>query len=196
MGTSAEMSTSNTYVKYNISVTQNSQSTSGNYSNVTVSVYFWRTNSGYTTYGTGSVSCKINGTTYSASVTSSQKITNSGITLFSKTLDISHNSDGSKTLTCSAWINLDTPLTSSEQSYSQTLTKIPRAATISDADNFTDEGNPRVWFSNPGGFKLRTCTNRFKYSSLEVFLILNQEKSTEILCGFRAFLTKFKTKII
>jgi hypothetical protein len=24
-----------------------------------------------------------------------------------------------------------------------------------DADNFTDEGNPRIWFSNPGGFKLR-----------------------------------------
>jgi hypothetical protein len=43
--------------------------------------------------------------------------------------------------------------------------------------------------------KLRTCTNRFKYSSLEVFLILNQEKSTEILYGFRAFLTKFKIKI-
>jgi hypothetical protein len=46
-------------------------------------------------------------------------------------------------------------LTSSEQSYSYGLTTIPRAATISDADNFTDEGNPRVWFSNPGRFKLR-----------------------------------------
>jgi hypothetical protein len=46
-------------------------------------------------------------------------------------------------------------LTSSEQSYSQGLTTIGRAATISDADNFTDEGNPRIWFSNPGGFKLR-----------------------------------------
>jgi hypothetical protein len=131
MGTSAEMSTSNTYVKYNVSITQNSQSTSGNYSNVTVSVYFWRTNSGYTTYGTGTIYCKINGTTYSSSVTSSQKITNSGITLFSKTLDISHSSDGSKTLTCSAWINIDIPLTSSEQSYSQGLTTIGRASSFS-----------------------------------------------------------------
>ncbi|MDR2074478.1 MAG: DUF859 family phage minor structural protein [Oscillospiraceae bacterium] len=131
MGTSAEMSTSNTYVKYNVSITQNSQSISGNYSNVTVSVYFWRTNSGYTTYGTGTIYCKINGTTYSASVTTSQKITNSGITLFSKTLDISHNSDGSKTLTCSAWISIDAPLSSSEQSYSQGLTTIGRASSFS-----------------------------------------------------------------
>jgi hypothetical protein len=64
-------------------------------------------------------------------VTSSQKITNSGITLFSKTLDISHNSDGSKTLTCSAWISIDAPLSSSEQSYSQGLTTIGRASSFS-----------------------------------------------------------------
>jgi hypothetical protein len=104
---------------------------SGNTTNVTVSVNFYRTNSGYETYGTGSVYCKINGTTYSQSVSSSQKITNSGITLFSKTLDIAHNSDGSKTLTCSAWISQDTPLSSSEQSYSQSLSTIPRASTFS-----------------------------------------------------------------
>jgi hypothetical protein len=159
MGTSAEMSTNNTYVKYNISVTQNSQSISGNYSNVSVSVRFYRTNSGYQTYGTGTIYCEINGTIYYASVTSSQKITNSGITLFSKTFDILHNSDGSKTLTCSAMISMDV-LSSSAQSYSQALTTIPRAATISDADNFTDEQNPRVWFSNPGGFKLRFTIDR------------------------------------
>ncbi|MDR1364518.1 MAG: DUF859 family phage minor structural protein [Oscillospiraceae bacterium] len=154
MGTSAEMSTSNQYVKYNISVTQNSQNISENYSNVTVSVYFYRTNSGYKTYGTGNVWCKINGTQYSASISSSQKITNSGITLFSKTLDVTHNSDGSKTLICSAWISIDTPLSSSEQSYSQTLSTIPRSATFSDATNFNDTENPKIYFNNPGGFKL------------------------------------------
>ena len=129
MATSAAMNTSNDRVKYKITITQNSQNVNANTSNVTVSVRFYRTNTGYTTYGTGTVYCKINGTTYSAAVSSSQKITNSGIVLFTKTLNISHNADGTKTLTASAWINLNTPLTSSEQSYSQALTTIPRATT-------------------------------------------------------------------
>ena len=102
MSTSGNMSTSNQYVKYTISINQNSQNVSNNYSNVTVTVRFFRTNSGYTTYGSGTCYCKINGTTYSSTVSSSQKITDSGINLFSKTLDIYHNNDGTKTLTCSA----------------------------------------------------------------------------------------------
>lgn len=129
MATSPAMSTSNDRVKYKITITQNSQNVNNNTSNVTVSVRFYRTNTGYTTYGSGTVYCKINGTTYSAAVTPSQKITNSGIVLFTKTLNISHNADGTKTLQASAWINLNTPLTSNEQSYSQALTTIPRATT-------------------------------------------------------------------
>ena len=129
MATSGAMNTSNDRVKYKITITQNSQNVNSNTSNVTVSVRFYRTNTGYTTYGSGTVYCKINGTTYNASVTPSQKITNSGIVLFTKTLNISHNANGTKTLTTSAWINLNTPLTSSEQSYSQALTTIPRATT-------------------------------------------------------------------
>lgn len=131
MATSSAMSTSNTHVKYTISITQNSQSVANNTSNVTVSVRFYRTNTGYTTYGNGTVYCKINGTQYSASVTPSQKITSSGIVLFTKTLNVSHGTDGKKTLTCSAWIDHNAPLTSSEQSYSQTLTTIPRKSTLS-----------------------------------------------------------------
>ena len=130
MATSSAMSTSNQYIKYTISITQNSQSIANNTSNVTVSVRFYRTNTGYTSYGTGTVYCKINGTQYSAAVTPSQKITNSGIVLFTKTLDISHGSDGKKTLICSAWISHDV-VTSSEQSYSQALSTIYRASTVS-----------------------------------------------------------------
>lgn len=129
MATSNAMSTSNQYVKYKITVTQNSQNITSNKSNVTVSVKFYRTNTGYTTYGTGTVYCKINGTTYSTSVDPSQKITSSGIVLFSKTLDISHNDDGKKSLTCSAWISHNA-VTSTEQSYTQTLTTIPRKSTL------------------------------------------------------------------
>ena len=130
MAKSSALSTSNQYVKYTIEVIQNSQNVTNNTSNVTVKVRFYRTNTGYETYGNGTVYCKINGTTYSAAVTSSQKITESGIVLFTKTLNITHNTDGTKTLTCSAWISISV-LTSSEQSYSQALTTIPRKSTLS-----------------------------------------------------------------
>lgn len=127
MATSGALSTSNRYVKYKITVIQNSQNVTANTSNVTVSVQYYRTNTGYTTYGSGTVYLKINGTTYSESVTPDKKITSSGIVLISKTLTIPHNTDGTKTLNTSAWISLNTPLTSHEQSYSQILTTIPRA---------------------------------------------------------------------
>lgn len=128
MGTSAAMSTTNDRIKYQITITQNNQSVANNTSNVTVSVRFYRTNTGYTTYGTGTVYCTINGTQYTQSVTSADKITSSGIVLFTKTLNITHNADGSKTLATSARISHQ-QFSSSSQSYSQTLTTIPRATT-------------------------------------------------------------------
>lgn len=148
MGTSSTFSTSNTHVKYNITVNQNSQNVSNNCSNVSVYVRFWRDNSGYTTYGSGTCYCKINGTTYSSTVSSSQKITSSGINLFSKTLDIYHNNDGTKTLTCSAWISMDTPLSSSEQSYSQTLSTIPRASNSSLSSSSVIMGDSITVYTN------------------------------------------------
>ena len=126
MATSAYMNTSNSALKYTISVTLNSQDVANNTSNITVSVRFFRTVSGIETYGTGTVYCKIDGTTYSEAITPSQKINYNGIELFSKTLDVPHDADGTKTLVCSAWATHDM-FTASEQSYSQTLSTIPRA---------------------------------------------------------------------
>ena len=128
MATSSAMSTTNDKIKYTITITQNSRNTTANTSNVTVSVRVYRTNTGYTTYGTGTVYCTIDGTQYTEAITSSDKITSSGIVLFSKTLNIAHNADGTKTLTVSARITHD-QFSSSNQSYPQTLTAIPRATT-------------------------------------------------------------------
>lgn len=128
MATSSAMSTTNDKIKYKITITQNSQSVANNTSNVTVSVRVYRTNTGYTTYGTGTVYCTINGTQYTESITSSDKITSSGIVVFSKTLNIAHSADGTKTLATSARITHD-QFSSSSQSYSQKLTTIPRATT-------------------------------------------------------------------
>lgn len=135
MGTSSSMNTSNQYVKYEIGISQNWQSTTDNCTSVSVWVNFWRTNTGYETYGTGTIYCKIDGTLYTASVSPSQKITHSGITLFSKSLLIYHNSNGTKNLNVSAWISLNTPLTSTEQWYSETLPNIPRQAVIISVQN-------------------------------------------------------------
>ena len=128
MATSSEFKTSNNNVKYKITVTEGTPSVENNTSPVTVSVRFYRTNTGYTTYGSGTIYCKIDGTTYSAAVGPSQKITNSGIVLFEKTVTITHNSDGGKSLVVSAWISLNTPLTSSEQGFTVELTTIARAS--------------------------------------------------------------------
>lgn len=128
MATSNALSTTNDKIKYKITVTQNSQSIANNTSNVTVSVRVYRTNTGYTTYGTGTVYVTINGTQYTESITTSDKITSSGVTIFSKTLNIAHNADGTKTLATSARITHD-QFSSSNQSYSQTLTTVPRATT-------------------------------------------------------------------
>lgn len=134
MAKSSALTTSNPRVEYTIEIIQNSQNKANRTSNVTVKVRFYRTNTGFTTYGTGTVYCKIDGTEYSAAVSPSQKITEDGIVLFTKTLDIKHASNGKKDLTVSAWIDHNAPLTSSEQSYTQKLTDIPVASTFTVAN--------------------------------------------------------------
>lgn len=161
MAKSGTKNTSNTHVKYNITITTNSQSIANNTSDVTVSVYFWRDNTGYSTYGTGTVYCKINGNTYTASVTPSQKITHDGITLFSTRLTISHNSDGTKKLETSAWIDIPSVVTSSEQSYSEQLPTISRKAEITDIGDYTVEGEH--WL------KYKKYSDSFSYN-LEIYV--------------------------
>lgn len=131
MSTNSEwQSTTNQYIKYRVETTLNSQNIANNSSNITVKVWIYRTNTGYTTSGSGTCYCKINGTTYTQSITSSQKITNSGIYLFSKTLDIGHNSDGTKSMDVTAWFD-HSQFTSTPGGYNISLATIPRKSTIS-----------------------------------------------------------------
>ena len=105
MATSPDFETSNRYIWYNIDVTQCSQNTSNNTSVVRVRVYVYRRNSGYTTWGPGTVTVTIDNVNYQSSITSSQKITEYGIYIFDKTLTIKHNSDGTKKLPIAASIS-------------------------------------------------------------------------------------------
>lgn len=69
-------------------------------------------------------------------------------------ITVKHDSDGSKTVTIywkwgvnSSWGGFTNP----SGSFSVKLTDIPRAATITSAPNFNDEGNPTIKYSNPAG---------------------------------------------
>ena len=151
MATSSSFSTSNQYIKYRIVVDETATSIPNNTSTVRVRVQAWRTNSGYTTSGTGTCYANINGTNYSQSISNSQKITyNSYTTLLDKTATITHNADGSKTIYVSAYIN-HARFSSNSQGFNVTLTKIPRQATITSAPDFTDIDNPTIQYSNPAG---------------------------------------------
>ena len=151
MATSSNFSTSNQYIKYRIVVTENSVDNINNKSNITVKVQAWRTNTGYETYGSGTCYVTIDGTDYSQSITSSQKISyNSYTTLFERTLDITHNPNGTKSIYVSSYISHNR-FSSSSQGFTVDLTNIPRQATITYAPNFTDEQNPTITYQNSAG---------------------------------------------
>ena len=151
MATSSTFSTSNQYIKYQIEVTENSTSIPNNSSSVTVKVKAWRTNEGYTTYGEGTCYCNINGSSYSQSISSSQKLTYySYTTLFSTTVTIPHNSDGTKSIFVEAKIS-HSRFSSDYNGFTVTLTNIPRQANLTAVQNFNDEGNPTITYSNPAG---------------------------------------------
>ncbi len=135
MAVSGNLNTSNDRVKYNITVTESNVNTANNTSDITVQVKFWRTNTGYETYGTGTVYVTVDGTQYTQAVTSSQKITNAGIVLFKKTMTIKHGSDGSKTVNVKAKISLGSVLSSDYQGFNVALTKI--STTPSSIGSFT-----------------------------------------------------------
>jgi hypothetical protein len=70
-------------------------------------------------------------------------------------LEIEHDSDGKKTFTVSAftgWLYSNNNYSSSGQSFD--LPDIPRQATLDSANDFNDEENPTITFSNAGNFPI------------------------------------------
>lgn len=136
-------------VSISISITQNSQSVANNTSNVTVKV------TGSWTYGswnhyTTSGKCKINGVTYSFSLNNfNPNVTTSGsMTLYSKTLNIAHAADGTKTLSASASYATGLDSGTVTASASKVLTTIPRATTPKVSVTSVDMGG-KVTISTP-----------------------------------------------
>ena len=116
-------------VTLSISITQNSRNISANTSNVTVKVNAsWTYGSWNHLNPAGWV--KIDGKTYNfnANLNPNKTTTGSG-TLYTKTVNIAHNSDGSKTLACSASYATGGNSDTVTASVNKVLTAIPRATT-------------------------------------------------------------------
>ena len=125
----ATYGTSNKYINYSVNSQELSYDINSNSSILRVWADGWRTNTGYTTSGSGTVYARINGVVYSAGITSSQKITSTPIRLGTWDVTISHDADGSKAISVTGWIS-HSQFSSSEQGYTHTLTTIPRVSGV------------------------------------------------------------------
>lgn len=74
----------------------------------------------------------------------------------SGTKTITHNADGSRSFSVSVSAGIYEWAINKSGSDSWSLTTIPRAATISSAPNFTDEGSPQITYSNKAGTAVST----------------------------------------
>lgn len=144
--------TNNQYIQPKIAWSA-TQDKAGNFSTVTATLTYSRTNSGYTTSGRWSGSITINGVTTSHTTTNEIVIAyNSNTKAMSATVKVPHNNDGKKSIniSCTGGITYESvSLKSTNCSSDITLDTIPRQATITSAPDFTDLDNPTITFSNP-----------------------------------------------
>ena len=134
-----------------INWSESNVSNTGNTSVVSATAYVYC--SKHNAWASGlSQSLTIDGTTFTDTKTVSLS---SGVTvaLVSGSKTITHNNDGSKSITISASCDLPDgngwgPAWGSA-SGTATLTNIPRQANVTGATNFNDEGNPTITYSNP-----------------------------------------------
>lgn len=108
--------------------------TEGNYSQVTATLSYSRTDS-YKTYGHWEGTLTINGNTASGSGTYMEITKNSNTVALTHSVKVPHKDDGTKTVTISATGTIPgTTLTKTSVSAQVTLEQIPRAATVGAAD--------------------------------------------------------------
>ena len=143
-------STNNQYIQPKIAWSA-LQSISGNYSDVTATLTYSRTNSGYTTSGRWSGGITINGTTTAGSSGDNQiYITqNSNTFAMSATVRVYHDNDGSKSITISASGSLSAgSLTSTSISRTITLDTIPRVSVPTLSVSSVNFGNSITIYTN------------------------------------------------
>lgn len=124
--------TGNSYIHGLVNWSSSSNGSSANSSNISVAVYFRRTNYGYTSYGKVNTYCVINGgsqqneTGFSVSMSDPNKWT----LVYAKNWTVGHNSDGSKQINIHVWGNGNFSIGSYDTNNTVTLDKIPRYTSI------------------------------------------------------------------
>ena len=124
--------TGNSYIHGMVNWSSSSNGSSANSSNISVAVYFRRTNYGYTSYGKVNTYCVINGgsqqneTGFSVSMSDPNKWT----LVYAKNWTVGHNSDGSKQINIRVWGNGNFSIGSYDTNKTVTLDKIPRYTSI------------------------------------------------------------------
>lgn len=160
-------STGNQYIDSKIEWSSTANN-SANTSSVTAKLYYKRNNSGFTTYGSGNFSISIDGQNTTASATLT--ITGSAWVLaMTATKTVTHNNDGSKSLTISSTGSISgTSLTSTSCSGRVTLGTIPRASTITSALNkYLDTACEVKWTPMAKAFryKLKFSLGNWSYTT-------------------------------
>jgi hypothetical protein len=127
---------------------ESNPSTANNTSDLTVKVYFRRSNNGYTSDGTMATSVTVDGTTKTAST----KFTNSGtadsLVFSQKFTGINHNTNGSKSVTISVTASSTATGFSGSGSQSVALDTIARASVINSFSGNDIEGNFSAVFTS------------------------------------------------
>lgn len=112
-----------------------------NTSTVTATMKARRTNTGYTTSGTGTFKINING--QETSVSKTYSITSNEVTIMTATQSVQHNNDGTKTITMSGQYSGDSPI-GGNGSESVTLDTIARASDFTLSSSNVTMGNNLV----------------------------------------------------
>lgn len=129
-------------VSISLAITQNNQNIANNTSNVTVKVIAAWTYGSWNGTGNASGSITIDGTKYpfSGITFNTGKTATGSQVIMTKTVDVSHNADGSKTLNCSASFVTGTNSGTVTTSGSKALTTIARATTPTVSKTSVDMG--------------------------------------------------------
>ncbi len=141
--------------KFTLTVTETATSTANNTSTVSFSFKLSPIQTSWDWSGWSSIkySIKINGTEYTGTIPSYDG--SSTVTLKSGTQTVSHNANGTKSISYSFSVTDGagksyTPGNASASGKLE-LTDIPRQANITSAPNFSDEDNPTISYSNSAG---------------------------------------------
>lgn len=132
------ISTSNSHIVGSVYWEERNVNNSANTSDVYVEMRMWRNNTGYTSYGSDYFYVDVNGSRVGATVSYSLTY-NSNTLLVSGTVGVTHNSDGTKTISI-GWGGgggSGGVFTVNGGSGSATLTTIPRASTVSSSISWT-----------------------------------------------------------